>query len=94
MTQNRHIKFRGLIKSKDPIISKRWCYGGLFYVGKRAFIVLEDCRILTPTDIGATEPNFYISDFIEVVPTTVGQFTGLYDKRGKINKRTNTLLPS
>lgn len=76
----REIIFRGKVKSKDPVIAKRWVCGGLFFVGKRAFVVLDDCRILNCSDIGATEPNFYISDFVEVDPATVGQFTSWFGK--------------
>jgi uncharacterized phage protein (TIGR01671 family) len=70
----RQIKFRG--KRKDN--KKVWVYGGLFFIGERAFIV-TDCA-----ELGITPyKNEVLYGFIEVIPETVGQFTGLLDKNGK-----------
>ena len=66
---NRQIKFRGL-----TLKTRRWACGGIFFIGLRAFIILDDCEILNCTDIGATKLDDYISDFVEVDPATVGQF--------------------
>jgi len=77
----KEIKFRGKLKDKDPTVSKRWAYGGLFYVGERAFIVLDDVELLTAEDTGYT--GNLIDDFVEVIPESVGQFTGSYDINGK-----------
>lgn len=75
----RTIKFRGKIKSDNPNVAKRWAYGGLFYVGERAFIVLDDVELREHW----TKTTYVIDDFVEVDPKTVGLFTGLKDKNGK-----------
>ncbi len=69
----REIKFRGLVKGLGDI--KRWAYGGIFYIGKRAFIVCDDVEI-------KDWKGYYdaISDFVRVIPKTVGQYIGLQDK--------------
>ena len=66
---NREIKFRG----KD-LVTGKWCYGIYmppFYEGKDPFIYIkEDCG----------DHWEYIS--AQVIPDTVGQYTGLKDKNG------------
>ena len=66
-------RFRGLVKGLGKI--NRWAYGGIFYISKRAFIVTDDVEIFEGT------VNSSISDFIEVIPETVGQYIGLRDKK-------------
>ncbi len=71
-------KFRGLVKGIGDI--KRWAYGGIFYVGKRAFIVLDGVEIrveIVNSQVGPT-----ITDFVEVIPETVGQYIGKKDEDG------------
>ena len=68
----REIKFCGIVKGLDI---KRWAYGGIFYSGKRAFIVSDDVEIFEGT------VNSSISDFIEVIPETVGQYIEMKDKK-------------
>ena len=66
---NREIKFRG----KD-LVTGKWCYGIYmppFYEGKDPFIYMKkDCG----------DHWSYIS--VQVIPDTVGQYTGLKDKNG------------
>lgn len=68
----RTIQFRG--KRKD---NNEWVYGELISAGGITYIFNENESFRTPQD-----PDFETS-FIEVVPETIGQFTGLYDKNGK-----------
>ncbi len=68
----RPIKFRG--KRKD---NSEWAYGYLFEIDNRAFILGKECCIVKSGDNDA-----YINHFVEVVPETVGQFTGRKSKSG------------
>lgn len=63
----REIKFRG----RTP--SGKWVYG--YYVGKDTIIPFGDVNF----DLGFIDT----SPCYEVIPDTIGQFTGLHDKNGK-----------
>lgn len=69
-------RFRGLVKGLGKI--KRWVYGGIFYVGKRAFIVLDDVELN-----GLMMTEAFITDFVEVRPETVGQYIGSHAENDK-----------
>ena len=66
----REIKFRGKVKKSWNYEQGEWVYGGIsFYKDGFTYICPER-----------------FSDYneeIEVIPESVGQFTGLYDKNGK-----------
>lgn len=63
----REIKFRG----RTP--SGKWVYG--YYVGKDTIIPFENVNF----DLGFIDT----SPCYEVIPDTIGQFTGLYDENGE-----------
>lgn len=72
----REIKFRG--KSVD---SGQWLHGNLCQLGDSCWIARHpegrnDARLVVTTYL-------VIDDWLEVIPETVGQYTGLKDKRGK-----------
>lgn len=67
---NREIKFRGL-----KVNSKGWVYGSLVLKYNKSYIV---SKALVKKTIG--KKPIWIE--IEVIPETVGQFTGLLDKNG------------
>ena len=74
----REIKFRG--KRKD---NNEWVYGNLVFNAnktERCFII-EDC-IINYENNDKTIKDF-INEYVEVIPQTIGQFTGLKDKNGK-----------
>ena len=66
-------KFRGL--SIDENSKGEWQYGHLIEDGGRAFIINEV--------VEANEQYITIGSWCPVNPETVGQFTGLLDKKGK-----------
>lgn len=68
----REIKFRG--QQKD---TKIWVYGSVIQCAGIWYIYNENESFRMPQD-----PDFENS-FIEIIPETIGQFTGLYDKNGK-----------
>lgn len=67
------IKFRG--KRKD---NGEWVYGYYFVLGERAFIVPDIEQMFS-----ICTPEISLWSFNEVIPETVGQFTGLCDKNGE-----------
>lgn len=74
------IKFRG--KRKD---NQEWIYGDLLQEPNSCFgcyYIIEKGTTSYRSDKNAI--NDYINfSFEEVIPETIGQFTGLYDKNGK-----------
>lgn len=78
----RTIKFRG-----KKISNGKWVYGGFAqYFGKCFIVVMEryipDTRDSDMADYYEKHPAFRMTH-IEVIPETVGQFTGLTDKNDK-----------
>jgi uncharacterized phage protein (TIGR01671 family) len=73
----REIKFRG-----KRVDNGEWVYGHLIYCGitGKTYIFPKDSDANESEKIGQ-EGCLYIVTF-EVIPETVGQFTGLYDKNG------------
>ena len=70
---NREILFRG-----KTIETKRWAYGYYCKIGNKAYIVLDDAELCE--DEQGT-PDNAIFGFIEVDPDTVGQFSGLCERK-------------
>ena len=66
----REIKFRG-----KRVDNGEWIYGYLFMIIGKAYILRGVCVV---SDGSEPMPNMY-----EVIPETVGQFTGLLDKHGR-----------
>ena len=64
------IKFRAL-----TTYARDWVYGYYCQVQDKHYIIPEDAAI--------TRPRGFLEGFVEVIPETVGQFTGLHDKNGK-----------
>ena len=77
----REILFRGLRKDNGE-----WVYGGYYTDGKKHYIVVRVREIPDTRDWETAEyyenNPIYIPTFKEVIPETVGQFTGLLDKNG------------
>lgn len=67
---NREIKFRGL---RTDV--KGWVYGYYVFTYNRCYIIENEYYLLNEDN---SEDNF-----IEVIPESVGQYTGLKDKDGK-----------
>ncbi len=73
-----------------PIGGKDFVYGWYteakdYYKEKKHFIILNNSRFypFVDCDEKVIEPREYSINIIEVIPETVGQQTGLKDKRGK-----------
>lgn len=67
---NREINFRGKI-----IDNSGWAYGSLVVEEDKNYIALN-----INDNIKRDDYDVYM---LEVIPKTVGQYTGLYDKNGK-----------
>ena len=75
---NRAIKFRG-----KTVNGNKWVYGDLLHIAGGYIIYhgsQKDCEITTGKHASVELLHDEIS---VVVPETVGQFTGLFDKNGK-----------
>jgi len=78
----REIKFRGKAKMSIEELNKLglkhengWVYGYLVMYGKTPYIVGDFIEV---------DSEYTVNEFwVEVIPDTVGQFTGLKDKNGK-----------
>ncbi len=71
----REIKFRG-----KRVDTGKWVYGYLVKdsIGMTYIITYFGCSITACSDCGVPAVDYY-----EVIPETVGQYTGLKDKNGK-----------
>jgi len=71
----REIKFRGIVKyNGNHLFSGNWVEGFYFYDAKEDKHYIKYTELLNETFIRTTD--------IEVLPETVGQSTGLFDKNG------------
>lgn len=80
----REYKFRGKIKDEKRAKELNlkvgdWVYGYYFH-DEGLELINEESREFDRHYIINTP---YIEEFIEVIPETISQFTGLYDKNGK-----------
>jgi len=78
----REILFRG--KRRD---NGEWIEGGFFAREEKCYIVVRrrympDTRDCDTTDYYEKHPTYKI-EIIEVIPETLGQYTGLIDKNGR-----------
>ena len=62
--------YRAKVKSDDPVVSKRWAYGGKADIDGRMFIIPDDATL---EDV---DGDWMIRGFIEVIPESVGQYWG------------------
>lgn len=79
---NRELLFRG-----KRIDNGEWIEGGYCYCDNKSYITISvqyipDTRDWDEADYYEKHP-VYKPKFIEVIPNTVGQYTGLTDKNGK-----------
>lgn len=68
-------KFRGKLKDNN------WVYGSLVSLINRCFIITEQARL--SFERGEASWIMFSDEWYEVIPETVGKFTGLIDKNGK-----------
>lgn len=75
----RSYKFRG--KRKD---NNEWVYGHYFQAPGNHHFILTGNDFAVTTHVSALNCQvLHIEDFQEVIPETVGQYTGLNDSKGK-----------
>ena len=72
---DRIIKFRGKPTENNTSYFKDWVYGFLVISNNKYYILLDI--------LDNIKRDNYEVYMIEVIPETVGQFIGLYDKNGK-----------
>jgi len=70
-------KYRGLTKEG------KWVYGCHCKIESKHYIVLDRGMPYSPCGEDSCFYKSIFDRFIEVIPETVGQFTGLHDKNGK-----------
>lgn len=70
----REILFRGQRKDNKELV-----YGFKLEIENLVFIVPKDTKLVNINH----KRHFHWDDLIEVIPDTVGQFTGSYDKQNK-----------
>lgn len=73
--ENQMKKYRGLTKEG------KWVYGWYLVSNEKHYIV--DCYGVTSTAIALADSIADFPGYHEVIPETIGQFTGLKDKNGK-----------
>jgi uncharacterized phage protein (TIGR01671 family) len=71
----REILFRG-----KELNTGEWVEG--YFIKGRYYLNEEEINAIAPLDL-AFFPHCELSEYVNVVPETVGQFTGLTDKNGK-----------
>lgn len=73
----REIKFRG-----QRVDNKEWVYGFYYQVTKGMFVnPIQNASVIT-TYKGLDNGEIILTGSFEVIPETVGQYTGLKDKNG------------
>lgn len=74
----REIKFRG-----KRIDNNEWICGNLIVDANKTgrFFIIE-CGVINYKNDDNTIKDF-INEYVEIMPETIGQFTGLYDKNNK-----------
>ena len=74
-------KYRGIVKGVDTP-KPRWAYGEKFSIGGRVFIVPDDAELGNGqfAEYQSEPPMDYLTDFVEVIPKSVGMSTGKFDK--------------
>lgn len=79
----REIKFRGKrVNYKQFVPERQWVTGSLIIVGPKCYILPIDSPVFLKW-LSFNIDEFPADLLIEVIPETVGQFTGLLDKNGK-----------
>ena len=75
---NRAIKFRGKLTTTGKEGDGEWVYGYYVKITGRHYIIPDyaDCD-------WQEEDVWEVQGLLEVIPETVGEFTGLHDKNGK-----------
>ncbi len=78
----REIKFRG-----KRVDNGEWVYGYLIVTNKDNKSFIQDCDYSSLSSVLGGVTTYCLSSYhysqVEVIPETVGQYTGLTDKNGK-----------
>ncbi len=77
-------QYRGLTKDGKDFVYGWYVEAEDYYKKKRHFIVLSNSQFYPFVDgeEKVIEPREYSVNIVEVIPETVGQYTGLKDKKG------------